>query len=311
MPTEQTAEQGNQQPITDEFQSTFAGLTTASDKGEVTPPVDANTPAVPPQDSAADNAPAPDAGTPATPPVDDNNPPQPPVEPEPDYKALFEQEQQKVRSWNGRLSAADRKIKELEEQLKKVQTQEPPPSAAGASTPQDLVDLDDPVIKAFIAEMGDDFVKPLDLYMQKKFDRILKPIMDKLSLLDKIPTIEQQVTATAEEKAASHYEAIVKAHSDVGKLLESKVFDAYIESLPYKEAIECKRILDSGTTQEVIDFITEYKTKTKPVTPQPKPPLPSSDINAATAVKHTSSFIPKGQADVNDFMGAFQEAASK
>jgi hypothetical protein len=296
---ENTTVQGSEQ-VTDSFQDIFNGIT--ADPGQAV---------VPPENAAAGETPTEisPVETPSTevPPTEPQGTPAPPAN-EPDYKTLYEQEQQKVRSWNGRLSAADRKIKELEEQINK--RVEAPPSAP--TTEQAMVDLDDPVIKAFIAEMGDDFVKPLDLYMQKKFEVILKPITEKLAILDKIPTIERQVAETVEDKAAAHYSAIYNAHKDVAQLLETKVLDAYIDTLPYKVAVEKKRILDSGSTQEVIDFITEYKGTLQTTTPPQTntPPIPPVDLHAATVVKHTSTFIPKGQVDPNDFMGAFNEAVN-
>lgn len=307
---------GVEEPIVeeprDEFQNVFDGITSGTEEASVTEilstPITTVEPVAPTENVVTDIV------TPVTPPVVT-----PTVEQPTDYKVLYEQELQKTRSWEGRLSASARDIKELKDKLAAqelvTQVTAAQPSTSGVADAS-LIDLDDPVIKKFVAEMGDDFIQPLDAYMQKRVEHALKPILDRLTLLDKIPDLEKQVAGTVEERTATHYSAILEAHKDVAELLQENAFNVYIESLPYKEAIEKKKILESGTTAKVIQFITEFKKATgrdaavaPPQTPNPQP-VPKSDVDAATVVKHTSSFIPKGKADVNDFQGAFAEAVN-
>jgi hypothetical protein len=236
----------------------------------------------------------------------------------PDYKVLFEAEQQRTRSWEGRLSAAERRNAELQAQIQTpVSTKQDTPVST-----ESLVDADDPLIQSFIKEMGADFIKPLDAYMKKQ----LKPIIEELikPFVDRVPVIEQRVAANDEVRVQEHFGKIYSAHSDVEDLVKpdpvtnQSALDVYVESLPYAEAVSKKKIMQDGTTQQVIDLLTEFKKKTGKVvppvieTPQPKPNAlvnaSKDEIVAATAVKGKVSIIPKGKAAINDFAGAFSEA---
>lgn len=238
---------------------------------------------------------------------------------ETDYKALYEKELQRTKSWEGRLSASEQRNKELATRLTEIETSS---TQAKSVSEESLVNVDDPLIKGFIEEMGDDFIKPLDAYMKRQ----LKPIIEELikPVMEKVPEIEKKVEAVDEKNSADHFNAILEAHSDVVDLVKKNpetnqsVIDEYIDGLPYREAVKAQEIVLRGKTQDVIKFLTEFKEKTGRTTVV-KPNVQENvqvqavskeKINAATAVKGGSPVIPKTKAHAEDFLGAFNEAVA-
>lgn len=235
-------------------------------------------------------------------------------EEEVDYKSLFEKEKQRTSSWEGRLSAAEKRNVELQSKLQEMEK---------VTTKQDtqvesLVDVDDPLIKGFIEEMGDDFIKPLDAYMKRQ----IKPLIAEAikPFIDKVPAIEQRVAAVDETRAQEHFSKILEAHADVPELLKKtdsgqSILDEYVNSLPYTEAIEKKKIMENGNTKQVIDFLTEFKEKTGRVKKEEKSNstvthVSQERVDAATVVKGKSTVIPKSKAASSDFAGAWAEAVA-
>jgi hypothetical protein len=226
--------------------------------------------------------------------------------PEQDYRALYEKEIQRNKSWEGRISAAERRAAELQAKLQ--QTNVAPPVQASAP----VVDLSDPLIKGFVEEMGEDFIKPLDAYIKRQINAAIQPIVEK------VPVIEQSVTTIGEDRVKDHYDQIFEAHNDVEEIVKSGALNAYIDSLPYSEAVTRKKIIDGGSTKQVISLLNEYKEHTKKVdekqnkstVPNVKVTVPKNQLDAATAVKGGSYVVPKGKALADDFMGAFAEAVA-
>jgi len=226
---------------------------------------------------------------------------------ETDYKNLFEREQQRTKSWEGRLSATEKRNNELAAELEGIKKK-------GAAVPDtssvSLVDDDDPLIKSFKEEMGDDFMKPLEAYVKRRIDAAIKPFADK------VPAIETRVASIDQSKVDDHYGQILAKHSDVPDLLKNGELDVYVESLPYKDAVEKKKIMEHGTTRQVISFLDEFKEKTgkvkKPDTSTDTTTVKVSDeeIAAATAVKGKGSAVPKSKPQAQDFEGAFAEATA-
>lgn len=220
-----------------------------------------------------------------------------------DYKALFEKEQQRNKSWEGRITKFEQENKTLKDKLTEVETKVKPTISADS-----LVDVEDPLIQGFIKEMGDDFIKPLNAYIKRAINEAIKPFSEK------VPVIEQQVSSFAETKAKDHYSTILESHPDVAEIIEKGELEEYVDGLPYSDAVEKKKIIAGGSTQQVINLLNEFKEKTGKVKPakvevETVIAKPSKEkITAATAVKGGSYTIPKGKPNADDFNGAFAEA---
>ena len=219
------------------------------------------------------------------------------------YQDLYNKEVQRTKSWEGRITAANARAEDLENKLKEINNKI---SQDTSISLDELID-NDPEIKAFVKEMGDEFTKPFLKLLQTAASKLIRDAVKPIQ--DKVEPIEKRVQSKEQEDTAAHYRAINKAHPDVGNLLKTGALNTWIEGLPYKEAVENKRILDEGDTQEVIEMLNTYKSSVKgPQTPQtPKP----EEVAAATVVKNGPASLPKGLAKAQDFDGAFNEACEE
>jgi hypothetical protein len=214
----------------------------------------------------------------------------------PDYELLYNHERQRNASWDGRIKAEAKRANELEVKLKEITDK------VSKDTSLSLEELiaTDPEIKKFVDEMGSDFTKPflkmLNVTAKKIIDDAVKPIRET------VEPLSQKITDKEVEDAATHYKTIQTKHPDVLKLLESKALDSWVEGLPFKTAIEKKRILTDGSTQEVIALLDEYKTSIKKSAPKPDTKV----VNAATVVKTGPGVIPQGAVKTVGFEDTFE-----
>jgi hypothetical protein len=225
------------------------------------------------------------------------------------YQDLYQKEVQRTKSWEGRLSAEASKNKELQKRIDELSNR------AAQDTTISLEELikSDPEIQTFVAEMGDEFIKPLTKMLQvtarKLINDAVKPIQDTV-----IP-IHEKISSDEVAAAKKHYTSILNEHKDALELLKKGSLNTWIESLPYKQALDKQRILQDGETQEVIDLLTEYKQTLIPGAQGNKGPQATrtaqrtqAEIAAATAVKSGPASLPKGLTKAEDFVGAFEEA---
>lgn len=230
-----------------------------------------------------------------------------------DYEDLYKKEVQRSKSWEGRINAAEKRAKELEGKVKELEK----PSQPSLTPPvkENLVDVTDPLIKGFIDEMGEDFIKPLNAYMKKLIKEHIDPVLNQLKpVVDKVPVIEKELSDEKANKETVHYQTILDAHKDTPELVKEGKLKTYVESLPYTEAIRCQKIMESGSAKEVIELIDAYKKSLEGGdNGKEKPPskVKSEQVIEATAVKGGSFNVPKGKPDANDFNGAFEEAVSQ
>ena len=138
---------------------------------------------------------------------------------------------------------------------------------------------------------------------------ILKQVAPRLA------SVEQTAEAGAIER---HVTALHAAHADYDAVVP-KVAE-WIKTLPAYAQVGAQAVFDGGTTQEVIDLVADFKkannmtTLTPPVPPAPPAPPANPNPDGAELAPVSSRrpvTTPKGQADPNDFDGAFAEAAAE
>jgi len=229
--------------------------------------------------------------------------------PQADYRDLYTKEVQRTKSWEGRLKAEAARNRELQDKIKEISEK----AAQDTTISLDELIKADPEIQAFVAEMGDEFMKPFTKLLQVTANKLINDAVKPIK--ETVAPIKEKLTTDEENAAKKHYTTILGAHKDALELLKAGSLNMWIESLPYKQALEKQRILQEGETQEVIDLLTEYKQTLTPggigtqatttVTPQPQN---TAAIAAATVVKTGPVSLPKGITKAEDFEGAFKEA---
>ena len=237
-----------------------------------------------------------------------------------DYKKLYDEQLQRTRSWEGRIKKTEQEKALIEEKLKEVTDK------VNQDTSISLEELlEDPDIKGFAEEMGADFIKPLFLLMKKVATKTASDTVKPIAEGD-VRQIKEKLTADEEGKVIEHYSKIYDAHPDALQLLESGEVNEYVDTLPHKEALEKKRILANGSTQEVIDVLTEFKEKSKAVVEAKAKATEEAKRDAlkkkneeetrrklsqARVVKSTGNAVTPGKEQAQDFAGAFAEAVNE
>lgn len=231
----------------------------------------------------------------------------------PDYEKLYKETVQKTKSWEGRLSAADRRANEAEAKLKEVQTATPKPAEIV------LNEDEQKVLDAFTAEMGEDFIKPLTILLKRAIaestGKVSKEVESLKTTVETAKTTAESASKTLElDVATKHWEAIEKAFPDVEKLLDpiddkgQKTGDGpvttWAKTLPYAEAQEALATIERGKTSEVIKLLGDYKKATSAVKQEKVDP---HKINKATAVRTGGPvIIPRTELNKDDFAGTFE-----
>lgn len=85
-----------------------------------------------------------------------------------------------------------------------------------------------------------------------------KKLMDKVGVLEEREATREAEVVEAEEN--SHIGDIAAAHADWQDISEDPLLDEYIEGLPSIERAGAKAIKKNGSTEDVIELITNFKT---------------------------------------------------
>ena len=266
-----------------------------------TPPAAADPSATPPAASGSDEPPAQaDPGK---------------QQQDPDYKALYEKEQQRTKSWEGRITAANRKaeeaearIKLLEEELAALRTVDTPadPEASPIEEDeeykqfqQDFPDVAGPVEQLVKAEVG--------------------KVKEKLTKKEKE---EQKKQEEDEEEARKqfikeHFDTIGKSHPDYQEIFDNPKLPTWIEEQPPIVRAGLQAVVQHGTAEEVIALIDDFKeflgvSKTKDEASDPttqNPTKKTNDLEKMVAVDPATTKIDGTvKKNMDDFDSAWDEA---
>lgn len=131
------------------------------------------------------------------------------------------------------------------------------------------------------------------------------------------PRVDAVISQHEQEARRTHFAEIGKAHPDYAQLIGDPEklgkfnagFDGWIEGLPYKEAVEAKRVQESGSASEVSDLLTRYKEATSGTKEDKVDKKAAKDILAVPGKRKAVS--GKTGPDEDDFDGGFDAAAAE
>jgi len=166
-----------------------------------------------------------------------------------ELEAELAKEKQKTSSWNGRITAANNRVKELEAEVAQLKASKPDEPAEDDKT------------KEVLEKFSDSFPE-------------LKEVVD--VMLDKIDVVEKKVAPAAAVDPepdshttddnnvpdTSHRDAILKEHKELDEIAGTGVLSTWIEGKDDYIKPYLRKVYASGTAQEVITMITEFKKQT-------------------------------------------------
>ena len=139
-----------------------------------------------------------------------------------------------------------------------------------------------------------------------------------------------------DEDAREHFRAIAESHPDFLDVVNSGDLDAWIQDRAYSEAVELMEVRNGGNAKQVVELLDRYKEEratgktseadaakkekedkekaakeAKAKEEADRKAKRDKDLAASQAVRHRSGGPPPGQADKDDFEGAFAEAVNQ
>lgn len=211
---------------------------------------------------------------------------------EPDYKAMYEREAQRFRSFEGRYrkekQAWERERNEflnlLERETGKGHSPAPEqaPSSGGLQAPENVA--------------PDASGQSLNEVVRAETMRLVQPIL-------------------AGIEAERHRNALAAAHPDFEQLAADPDLHAWIDEQPDYIARGLRDVADHGSAGEVIDLLDRYKQERGKKNARAKAERDMADAarkaQEATAVRSKSAGPPKEKPSADDFAGAWAEAVQK
>ncbi len=208
--------------------------------------------------------------------------------------------QAQLKSMSGRLSASDRRVNELSEQLRQRdealaklrQGDGEGVSDVTESPDSDADQLEDDQIdgKQALAELAEDFPE-----IAAAIQHVAKPD----------PRLDQFEQWQQSQAVQSHVNAIAEVHPDFQEVGASQAFEGWINQQPSFLRDTYQHIRSQGDAGQVIEMLNQYKGQQSNGGRQP--------VNNSGArrvpVKSGRSVIPSGGADMNDYDSAWDEAA--
>lgn len=240
-------------------------------------------------------------------------------------------ERQRRKSYDGVVRSKSEKLKQTEEELERLKAGSQASTEAkdkgsaegetdkGEKKPDKASEIDylddfkkDPKVEEFLKEY--DEVGPMMLEMGNV-------VMKKAAamVLKAAETIFQHVgpvVKSAEEQAQErHFAAIKEKHPDYDGYIEKGEIKDWIAELPAYKKEAYQKVYDRGTTQDMIDMVTEFRNAKGYAGGTEKKngdaPVDEKKINGLEAVKSRKGPISTSgkSKDPNDFSSAFSEAA--
>jgi hypothetical protein len=173
-----------------------------------------------------------------------------------DVEAELAKERQKTSSWNGRITAANTKVKELEAKVAELE------AAPKAKEDKATTDSDNEVLERFRKDFPE-LSNVVDI-MQKRIDGIAptpakaaEPIVPATD--DSKRVVTDNATDDAEKAKTDHVSAIRSVHPDLPEMVNSGVLLSWINQQPTYIRPTLETVYKSGKADEVITMVTNFK----------------------------------------------------
>lgn len=245
-----------------------------------------------------------------------------------DYKALYEKEVQRTKSWDGRLRKANQEAREARKAAEEAQAEvarlreenqslrKAKSGSDDGASHVDPADSDDEKLKAFIDEFPD-LHAPLQALIRKEAKALLGN--ENEDLKTKVKSLEEseaeRQARQQEEATQAHFNTIRESHPDYEQYIEDGSLDEWIATKPLLMQDTLTRVKDKGTASEVVEMFDLMKSdlgvekeESSPQNANEKPGDKQEKLKSMVAVPGSSAGPPPAAPDKNDFDSAWKEA---
>ena len=244
-------------------------------------------------------------------------PGQEPAAPEPE-EPVDPKEEQRRKSWEGRLRAREEELARREAALKGNDSGEST-SEAIKKTADDLEQAGDPdgaqrvsdlaekvengevsaqeAMASLAKDFGDDFVKMIAAIAANEARTAGKQIAESATG-ELRQSVEALIEDIVDDKQRNHFETIADAHPDFNDIAQTPEFAEFAKTYPDGE-----QIADSGSARQIVKMLNDFK-KTLA---KPEPAAENPAVAAAEGVRSAGIRIPQQPAKAEGFAEAWNE----
>ena len=227
-----------------------------------------------------------------------------------ELEAQLSKETQRTASWDGRIKAANKKVKDLEAENKQLRDKLLEDSSPGSSSD----DQSDEEVMATFRKTFPELVEVIDI-MQKKIDAKATsptPTPAKETSYDADQDLMTDEEEYKKEEARLHKEHIgrIKAtHKDLDEMIKSGALMQWINEQPDFIRPHLTNIYQSGSSEQIIKMLSEFKTKSGWKSQSQRQANSKQDkLNSMREAEGDSQGPTDNAPDPNDFAGAAKEA---
>lgn len=316
------------QPVEVDEDAAFGLLPDAAEDGTSTPSEDSSASGVPAEaitvDESGEGA-ATDAG--ATAPAADSG------------KQHLTPDEQREKSWEGRLKAREEELRAREEalaameaELKKAKPEaaaEPDGDEAPAAERQEeageaqgLSDVVKQVedgdmtaeqaVNQLTADFGPEFAKAVSaLIKAAATDTASKVVDERVGPVSK--SVEDLISGITDKSARDHFETIAEAHPDFAEIADGDELKQYLASLPEAEQAKANDVIANGSARKIVKLLDDVKafaaTQHEPEPEAAATPDPDTEaaMDAAEGVRSKGLHIPEKPGASSSYEDAWSE----
>jgi len=177
-----------------------------------------------------------------------------------ELEAELKRERQRTGSWDGRIKAANKKVADLEAENEALRQQV---EAKATDTASNEEQSEQEVMDAF-RETFPELTEVVDILEKriKKFQPAAAPAKEKPEPKDDHDEDPKPAPVDDTTAQSEHYLKLVKAHPDIDELVRSGALITWINTQPEYIQPYLNSVVSKGTTDQVINTVKEFKTKT-------------------------------------------------
>ena len=227
-----------------------------------------------------------------------------------ELEAQLSKETQRTASWDGRIKAANKKVKELEAENKQLRAKLLEDNDNYGSSD----DQSDEEVMATFRKTFPELVEVIDI-MQKKIDAKASsptptPAKDETDDTDQdLNTDEDEYKAEADKLHKEHIARITAKHSDLSEIVKSGSLMTWINEQPEFIRPHLNNIYQSGSSEQIIKMLTEFKAKSGWKSQSQRRNTSKQDkLNSMREAEGDSQGPTDNAPDPNDFSSAAKEA---
>jgi len=223
------------------------------------------------------------------------------------WKKAAEQWEQKYKSFEGRYrkekESLQNQIDELKAENEKLQTQMNQSSEKSSTEKSQSESTDaDTDIQEFADEFPD-LAGHVTKLVEKKAQELVDQRVGKVE--EEMTPVKQKVESQAQDE---HFRRITESHPDWKSLVSEGHLQQWINDKPSYAQNSANQVMESGSTEEVIELLDDYKRENQTAQSSTKDTATKKKAQEASAVKRHSRKPKSPKADPNDFDSAWDEA---